>query len=295
MMNVKSGSIVVAADGSSESDRAVQWAAEQAHLERRPLVVVTAVQQLVPVATPLGPTLDTPVEDLLDHGAAIAGDALALATRHRPGIAARTQPFAGDPRDVLVELSKDAHLMVLGSRGRGRISSKLFGSVSTAVSKHAACPVVICRPGTELAVKHGVVVGADGTAESLPVLEFAFRQASLHSRPLTVVHCFWDVLASVDSPRLVSDAEPELDATRILVSESIAGFRERYPEVHVTLQIARGHAADCLAAVADRHDLVVVGRHPVDSFLRRLTGSVSTAVTERSHTSIAVVPEEWAA
>lgn len=295
MTNVNPNSIVVGVDGSPEADRAVQWAAEQAHLEQRPLVVVTAEHPVTPVATSLGPAYAYQVDDLLEAAQAIADEAAALATRHRPDVSVTTRARVGEPREVLVEMSHGAHLLVLGSRGRGPVRSKLLGSVSAAVIKRAQCPVVVCRPGTELAVKNGVVVGADGTAPSLPVIDFAFRQAALHNQPLTIVHCFWDVLAGIESPRLVRDTEPDLEATRALLSESVAGFRERYPEVHVTLQVARGHAVDCLAAIADRHDLVVVGRHPIDSFSRHVTGSVSTDVTERAHTAIAVVPEEWAA
>lgn len=295
MTNLNSTSIVVGADGSAEASRAVQWAAEQARLERRPLVVVTVAQSVVAVPSSLGPAYGDLGEDLLEAGQAVAREAAALAERHRPGVSVTTRAFAGEPRDVLVEMSKDAHLLVLGSRGRGPIRSKLLGSVSAAVIKRAQCPVVVCRPGTELAVKNGVVVGADGTAPSLPVIDFAFRQASLHDQPLTIVHCFWDLMAGIEGPRLVRDADPDLEATRALLSESIAGFREHYPEVHVTQQIARGTAVECLAAIADRHDLVVIGRHPIGSLSRRLTGSVSTDVTERAHTAVAVVPEERAA
>jgi nucleotide-binding universal stress UspA family protein len=297
MTNVtpKPGCIIVGADGSAEAGRAVQWAAEQASVERRPLVVVTAVQSMVPMAAPLGGVATGAADVLIESGTAIAAEAAALAQRHRPGITVETLVAVGEAREVLVETSAGAQLLVLGSRGRGTIRSKLLGSVSASVSKRAQCPVVVCRPGTELMVKRGVVVGADGTLESLPVVEFAFRQAALHSLPLTIVHCFWDVVAAVDSPRVVPDTEPDLEATRLLLAESVAGFRELYPEVYVTQQVVRGHVADCLAALADRHDLVVIGRHPIDSLGRNLKGAVSTAVTERVHTTVAVVPEEPAA
>jgi nucleotide-binding universal stress UspA family protein len=289
--NIQPGSIVVGVDGSPDADRAVQWAAEQAALERRPLVVFAAVSPTpAMVGSWPGPVYVYPAEELLESAQAVADQAASLAVAHRPGIAPQTAIAAVDSRTALTDLSADAHLLVLGSRGRGRVSSKLLGSVGASVTKHAECPVVVCRPGTHLRVKNGVLVGADGTAESLPVIDFAFRQASLRSQPLTVLHSFFDVVATVTGPSQADD-DPDAEPHRLVVAESIAGFRERYPEVHVNVHVARGFADDTLATVADVHDLVVVGRHPVDSVTRRLWGAVATAVLERSHTTIAVVPE----
>jgi nucleotide-binding universal stress UspA family protein len=289
--NIQPGSIVVGVDGSPDADRAVHWAAEQAALERRPLVVFAAVSPTpAMVGSWPGPAYVYPAEELLESAQAVADQAASLAVAHRPGIAPQTAIATVDSRIALTDLSADAHLLVLGSRGRGRVSSALLGSVSASVTKHAECPVVVCRPGTHLRVKKGVLVGADGTAESLRVIEFAFRQASLRSQPLTVVHSFFDVVATVESPHLADD-DPDLDSRRLLVAESVAGFRERYPEVHVSTHVARGFADDTLAVLADAYDLVVVGRHPVNSLTRRLSGAVATAVLERSHTNVAVVPE----
>lgn len=292
MNAIPSGSIVVAADGSVDSDRAVQWAAEQAFLERRTLVVLTAARQIHPLAAAgVSAAYLYPIEDLLEAGRAIAHEAAELAVRHRPGLGVGCLAVLGDPGSIIVEHTADAHMIVLGSRGRGRVSSKVLGSVSASVCRHATCAVVVCRPGSNLKVKNGVTVGVDGTRESVPVIDFAFRQASLRSLPLTILHCHWDALATVGGPRVGAEGEQDLEAGRLALAESTAGFREQYPDVHTTIQFAHGLPADSLATVADQYNLVVIGRHPVDSLARQVASATATTVLERCRTTVAVVPE----
>lgn len=271
--HIQPGSIVVAVDGSKHADRALEWAVDQAGREHRPLVVVTAEE---------------------GRAQRINAEATRRAAELAPGLDVTGLTAASDPREVLVELSADAHLLVLGSRGRGTVRSMLLGSVSTAVSRLASCPVVVCRPPAAESGRHGVLVGADGTAASLPVIEFAFAHASLHALPLTVVHCAWDVVAAVAGLRNVELADGDLgvgDDLHLLLAESVAGFGEKYPDVPVELRVMHGLVDDVLGGRTAAWDLVVVGRHPIDSVGRLVTGSIATAVVERAHTTVAVVPE----
>lgn len=288
-------SVVVATDGSEDALRAVHWAAEQAFLERRPLVVVTATGAAQVPVTPWGVAgagYAPGIDELMAHGESVAADALAVVRHLRPGLEASAEVLVGDARQVLVEVSRQAHLLVLGSRGRGAFRSKIMGSVSAAVSRDAACPVFVCRPpeaGTT--PSRGILVGADGTAESLPIIEFAFHQASLLDLPLTVVHCVWDQVAALLGPGLVSPREEGLEEQRLLLSESVAGMASKFPEVTADLRLGRGLAEEFLAADTGGWNLVVIGRHPVDTLLRLVTGSVAIAVVERARTTVAVVPE----
>lgn len=265
--------ILVAVDGSAHAERAARWAAETARLERRPLVVVTVD----------GDTSETSRRVAHDLGRADAD------------LDVRARTITGEPRQALLELTPDARMLVVGSRGRGALASALLGSVSASLAAAASCPVVVCRPRSDGAPRRGVLVGADGTAESLPVIGFAYRQAALRHLSLTVLHCFWDAVAAVAEYRVsrgqAADA-PELDDLRSVVAQSLAGLAEEYPDVPVAISLKHGLVDEALSPRNDGWDLVVVGRHPMTSLARVLTGSVATTVVERSPTTVAVVPEE---
>jgi nucleotide-binding universal stress UspA family protein len=291
------GSIVVGVDGSEHAARAVQWAVEQAGFENRPLVVVNAAGHADVVGAawadvsrtyPYGPS------DLLRGSRAIVDDATELARSIRSDVTIVPMPLVGDPRQALVDLSSHAHLVVVASRGRGTFRSMLLGSVSASVSKSAACPVIVCRPVAAGPLTHGVAVGADGTPESLSVIEFAFQQASFRHLRLTVVHCFWDAAAAAEEvtelPR--GEVSPESQADlRLLLAQSIAGLSEKYPDVEVGLRLTHGLVDEGLASISDSARLVVVGRHPRQGLSRILSAAVATAVVERAHCPVAIVPE----
>jgi nucleotide-binding universal stress UspA family protein len=288
------GSIVVAVDGSKHAARAVQWAAEQADLEHRSLVVLHAAGEGdVRSAAWAGVDVrrSSALPDILHSARAVVDDAVELAHSIRPGLTIEALPLIGDPRQVLVDVSPRAHLIVMGSRGRGVFRSMFLGSVSAAVSRHAACPVAVCRPIPTDVVTHGVVVGADGAPESQPVLELAFQQASFRGLQLTVLHCFWDVAAAVSGVHHEPvDAGPQEDL-RLLLSEAVAGLSEKYPDVQVNLRLAHGLVDEALATLSEQWSVVVVGRHPVRSISRLLTGSLATAVLERANSTVVIVPE----
>lgn len=265
------GSVVVGVDGSAHAARAVRWATEQAALEGRRLVLV----------------------GVGDKAAELVDDAAELVRAVRPDLTIVGSAETGDPREVLVEMSSSAHLIVVGSRGRGAVRSMLLGSVSSAVSSQATCPVVVCRPEGDDEARAGVVVGADGTPESLPVIEFAYRQAALRGLPLTVLHSFWDAAAAVGQYREARGLPVEafeLEDLRASLAASVAGLAEQYPDVPVTLTLKHGFAEEALSPRDGGWDLIVVGRHPMSSRERLLTGSVATAVVERARATVAVVP-----
>lgn len=282
---IPAGTIVVGTDGSPSGERALEWAIDQALLESRPLTLAQGVD-------PSGSAWVDPAG--VDHHAvleALHADAVVTMERAREQVARRAPDLVvhevvrmSDARLTLLELSEDAAMVVVGSRGRGPIKSLLLGSVSLAVSREALCPVVVVRPSPTEGARNGVLVGADGTERSLATVEFAYRQASLHRMPLTIMHCFWDARPGTDEEPVASDVRLEL-------AESIAGFAEKFPEVQARTELVRGMADERLVRASQLMDLVVVGAHHGGTLTTLLYGSIANAVLEHATCPVAIVPE----
>ena len=195
-----------------------------------------------------------------------------------------------DPREALVEVSETASMIVLGSRGRGHMQSLLLGSTAVAVVRHARCPVVVHRPTNPSPLRNGIAVGADATEDSLPVLEFAFRQASMRGLPLTVVHSFWYFQQPSTVDEVLSDPAAASVLQRLALSESLAGFAEKYPDVAVHAELDQGMPERHLLRLADEMDLLVVGAHHVSRAQQFMFGSVSVWLVEHASCPVAVVP-----
>lgn len=286
---ISAGSIVVGVDGSERSERAADWAAEVAASERRPLVVTHAVHTasgwLLPPMVDVGSLNDSisrEAERLVDRTKE------RLEGRH-PGLAVNSVLTHDDARDVLIELSRHAHLVVVGSRGRGPARRLVLGSVSSALIRHAHCPVVVLPDALREPEGGEVVVGVGGTRASLATLELAFRAASWRDAPLRVVHCFLEPLVS-DGQALAAPSHSDYLDERLLVSEVLAGLREKYPDVRVTVELDRALVDDVLLELAPTAGLVVVGSEEHDALTDFVVGSVATALVQKAHCPVAVVP-----
>lgn len=286
--------IVAAVDGSEESLKALHWAVDQARAEHRSLTLLHALGEPANPAWMDQAVLYSPElrASVRKQGERVLDAAGREAAQRAPELEVTTECEDADVRAALLERSRTASLLVLGSRGRGHLRSLLLGSVSVAVVRHASCPVVVHRPTRHGVVRHGITVAVDATEESAPVLDFAYRQASLRDLPLTVLHCFWDVLASAAPAQLVtgSDHGTSAEQERLALAETMAGMGERYPEVRVQTEVARGMPEEVLVRLSERMDLIVVGAHQGSWARQLLLGSRSVAVVEHASCPVAVVP-----
>jgi len=263
-VGVARGTVAVGVDGSPGSSAALAEAVDEAVAQHRSLTILHAAG---PGRTP---------QRVLD-------DARDEVERRAPGLETHLVLHVGDPGDVLEAASRSAAVLVVGSRGRGPVRSLLLGSVGLAITRHAACPVVVVRPHHPGLVRRGVLVGTDGASGSLRTLDFAFQQASTRRLPLTVLHTV------VPSPGGAPQGESP-EEHRLLVAEAMSGLREIYPDVSVRVAMATGQPADVLVRAAERMDLVVVGAHRGGRAAELVHNSVAASVVERARCAVAVVP-----
>ncbi len=134
--------IVVGADGSAHSRRALEWAAREAVLRAVPLTVITVHQ--IPAALRGSGMLYLPDHAAAEHGRlTVQLDAEKVLAELGHPVSVTVLARSGHPADQLLEAARGADMIVLGSRGAGGFARLLTGSVSTQVSQHARCPVVI--------------------------------------------------------------------------------------------------------------------------------------------------------
>ena len=169
--------IVVGYDGSVASQLAVGWAAETARQQGKHLTLVHSVNL---AGTPGFPAMDfSELEPSLEHAAkALVDEGAERASTTLDASQVETQYWLGSAAAQLIDASRDAELLVVGSRGRGRLLAGLLGSTSYAVAAHAQCPVVVVR-GPEGETPDDVPIpprpGPDTTSSSAsttPMLRF---------------------------------------------------------------------------------------------------------------------------
>lgn len=275
--------IVVGVDGSRSSISAVRWAAETAARHNAPLVLLSAVTIPVTAFDRIGLTQsffdkqEIEVTRRLDEAAGIVHDA---ATNGEPSVS--TELATIPPVPALIDRSKNARMVVCGSRGLGEVTGGVLGSVTSALTHHAHSPVAVIREWprpTDPSAMGTVVVGVDGSAHSEPAIAVAFEEASLRGADLVVVHAWSDVTLSTVIPHNQGLPWPSIEAAEhATLAESLAGFTERYPDVGVSRVVVQDQPVHHLHWYANTAQLMVVGSRGRGGFASMLLGSTSTAL-----------------
>lgn len=295
---MKQNVIVVAVDGSAASQTATRWAANTA-LKRKELIRLVSTYSMPQFLYAEGMV---PPQELYDDLEAEAMEKIDTARKiiadFDESVEVSYQVEEGNPIDMLLDISQDVTMIVMGSRGLGGFSGMVMGSVSAAVVSHAKCPVVVVREESDVstATKYGpVVVGVDGTGVAEKAIEMAFAEASARKAPLRAVHTWIDMqvqasLAGLNAAQKQWE-EIEEDQKRLL-AERISGYKDKYPDVEVEQIITRDRPVRALADASEDAQLLVVGSHGRGGFRGMLLGSTSRALLQEAPCPLMVVRPE---
>lgn len=144
--------IVVGVDHSEGAKAALRFALEEATLRQATLRVVHAWQYAYIGATGLEgsyPALGGDIKELRDAAASDLDATLREAVPETGTVDVERRVVEDRPAAALVDESRGADMVVVGSRGHGGFTGLLLGSVSQQVAHHAACPVVIVHQKRE--------------------------------------------------------------------------------------------------------------------------------------------------
>lgn len=291
--------IVCAVDGSDASKTAAKWAANTAVKRGIPLRLVSSysmpqflyAEGMVPPQE-LYEDLEAETLEKIEEAKKVAVDFL-------PDVDVSHQIEEGSPIDMLLDLSEQCTMIVMGSRGLGGLSGMVMGSVSAAVVSHASCPVVVVREDNHVTeeTKYGpVVVGVDGSGVSQKAIENAFKEADARGAELIAVHTWMDMQVQASLAGL-SAAQQQWQVVEeeqnALLGHRLAGWQERFPDVKVTKVVTRDRPVRALADASEGAQLLVVGSHGRGGFKGMLLGSTSRALLQAAPCPMMVVrPDE---
>ena len=284
------GTWVVGLDGSHCAANALEWAAVNAEHRAGDVRLVTAWQTPVVGTYPMSAPLVAGIDDTELHDAA-AHDVAAIAAElgARLDVPVTASVGHGGPAEVLLEASTSESMLVIGSRGRGGFARLLLGSTSTQCATHASVPTIVVPGDAEPGPVRTILVGCDGSPNSMVALRWAIDFAAPDST--VVVAWVWDATPlAVGADAFFFPDASDLAAERFHhLVDTVAG-QARARDVMLERVFIRGTPRSALASQAEAVDLVVVGARGHGAIGAALLGSVSTWLLHHVHRPIAVVP-----
>ena len=264
--------VVVGIEDLPHSDTPLEWAATAADQRGAVLRLVHALGHPTLAADILyDDGVVTEAHRLLDQAAAQAHEVA-------PEVEVEVVLDRRRPAEALVDLSLDADLLVVGTH-RLSASERVFsGSMAYQIAAGSAVPVVVV-PGAAALDSVGVVVGVDGSRDSVAAVALAAAEADRIGEPLYVVHAWTEPAIYAPADSVVTELTAATrDEEAVVLGESVAGLAEQYPDLVVHPQLVHEQPATALLDAAAHARLLVVGSRGRHGLTRVLLGSVSHTV-----------------
>ncbi len=281
--------IVVGVDGSPGAQQALRWAAAEA--QRR------NVRLLIAYSGDAEPKPGSDIEEPGAVGRGVLTDSVALVFEEGFDCDIRTTSRYQPAVPLLLDLSEQADLVVVGAHGSASDAGGSLGSVAYRVAAHASCPVAVVgllpRPPDGLDSTHRcqLSVGVTASPHGLPALEVAFAEAALRNVTLNAVHSW----AEFDRGELAGTSGLYLGAKEFRrhqedrLASLLAPLRERYPEVTVRLTPTDAPVWVSLAEASAESSLLVLGCRHRNSHLASRLGPTTTRLIHVAKCPVVVV------
>ena len=287
-----SNKIVVGIDGSAISERAVEFAADEAELHGAELEIVYAIELPTDVDF-YGVSIAGPqIEVLQQYADELLTAAAAQVKQRHPDLVCSIKSVIGNPTWVLLGESEDAVAIVVGRRGLGAVKSAFLGSVSGRLATEASCPVFVISEDDERPTSGPIVVGVDDSEFGTAALSFALAQAAYRKTSVRAVTAY-------RSPALALPVEPELlvelqkseaaEAEKVLTTAVDRARTDETQSVEVEKITVEDSPANAILEHAKDAQLVVVGSHGKGLVKRLLLGSVSRQVLHDADRPVVIV------
>jgi nucleotide-binding universal stress UspA family protein len=253
------------------------WAVDECQIRGRTLLIVHApdLADAPFVASSGEPT----IRALDDAGLRLLDAHSVVASTRQPGVPVTSLLSHSGPADALVDLSLDADMLVVGTRGHNGFTSTVLGSVSTRTAAHAHCPVVVVPQSTALRIAGSslpIVVGASNTPAGRLAFEFALAEGQRRS---SVVIALMSTTQDTDRPA---------DSGAVLPTD-LQRIRGLYPEVQLVTSVVDADPSEALLIAARTAQLVVLGCHHSDDRWSTRLGPVAATVLHQSPCPVVVV------
>lgn len=265
--------IVVGINGSIRNQAALLWALQRASRHKLPVIAIHAVDDRW-----MSPDFQYQ-ELIMESGMDLLRKAQAIASEQAPDVKFEIQLRHGSVGAALREASQEASMVVVGTHDKHWLDGGPLTDRALQVVSGSECPVAVIPAETGSGAE-GVIVGVDGSEESLQAVQFAAAEADRGSDELTVVLAFrsparW-FKGELPSGGLAASIVEE---NRIVLAESVAGLGEKYPDLVIRQRLETdAEPAKALVDIASQARLLVIGSRGRGGFSRLVLGSTAHAV-----------------
>lgn len=282
------GAIVVGVTGPGRETPALRWAAETARREGAEVVLLHAYRASFPSPPPSVLLSRAEAADVAGRIIKEVGEEFGQLTGGT--VEFRGLALPGAPVRVLVELGRDARMIVVQHRPSHGLGRLFVGSTAHGAAAHADCPLVSVPTDWEPGPTPGeVVVGVHEGGVPRQVLSTAFAWAAATGAPLRVSHG-WRLDSAYDDIITARVAAEWRDEQKRVLAGAVDELQEGSPTVPVALEVRHQWPSDILVDDSRTASLVVVGRHDTHGWPGERLGSVARTVLREATSPVMVVP-----